>query len=166
VSSSVAPPWGKVVVQMTFLVDLLVIAVLFVFSVAMTYQRPRSWLIEAVRGMAARYGRPEHTPAWEQEHAELWLMARRRQLTEDLGRIERLLLHDETMSATRQLGNRLARDQLIASLARIPDVLPGRDRSLTYESVESALAYDVAAPSPAMAVRTTSVEVLDVSGWR
>ena len=55
-------------------------------------------------------------------------MARRRQLTEDLRRIEQLLLHDETMSATRQLGNRLARDQLLVSLARIPDVLPGRDR--------------------------------------
>ena len=114
---------------MTVMVDLLVIAVLFVFAVAMTYQRPRSWLIEAVRGMAARYGRPEHTPAWELEHAELWLMARRRQLSEDLRRIEGLLLHDETMSATRQLGNRLARDQLIASLSRIPDILPGRDRS-------------------------------------
>jgi hypothetical protein len=166
VSSLAAPPWGKVVMRMTVMVDLLVIAVLFVFAVAMTYQRPRSWLIEAVRGTAARYGRPEHTPAWELEHAELWLMARRRQLSEDLRRIEGLLLHDESMSATRQLGNRLARDQLIASLSRIPDILPGRDRSFTYEPVESALAYDVAAPSPAMAVRTTSVEVLDVSGWR
>ncbi len=152
---------------MTVMVDLVVIAVLFLFAVAMTYQRPRSWLVQAAREMAARYGRPEHTPAWELEHAELWLMARRRQLTEDLRRIERLLLHDETMSATRQLGNRLARDQLVASLARIPDVLPGRDRYLSSEPVESRqLGYDIAAPSPALASRSASVEVLDVSGWR
>lgn len=151
---------------MTVMVDLVVIAVLFVFAVAMTYQRPRSWLVETARGMAERYSRPEHTPAWEQEHAELWLMARRRQLTEDLHRIERLLLHDETMSATRQLGNRLARDQLLASLTRIPEVLPGRDRYFWSESVESVrIAYDIAAPSPTMA-RSVTVEVLDVSGWR
>ena len=30
---------------MTVMVDLVVIAVLFVFAVAMTYQRPRSWLV-------------------------------------------------------------------------------------------------------------------------
>ena len=65
------------------------------------------------------------------------------------------------MSATRQLGNRLARDQLVASLARIPDVLPGRDRYLSSEPVESRqLAYDIAAPSPALASRSASVEVL------
>jgi len=83
-------------------------------------------------------------------------MARRRQLTEDLRRIERLLLHDETMSATRQLGNRLAREQLIASLSRIPDVLPGRDRYLTDEPVRA----------PALATHGRTVEVLDVGGWR
>lgn len=152
---------------MTVMVDLLVIGVLFVAGVVLTYERPRSWLAEAARVLAARYGRPEHSPAWELEHAELWLMARRRQLTEDLRRIERLLVHDETMSATRQLGNRLARDQLVASLARIPEVLPGRDRYFSYEPVESVrVAYDVAAPSPTMVARSASVEVLDVSGWR
>ena len=65
------------------------------------------------------------------------------------------------MSATRQLGNRLAREQLLVSLARIPDVLPGRDRYTAYEP----LSYEMAAPSPALASRGTSVEVLDVSGW-
>ena len=89
-------------------------------------------------------------------------MARRKQLTEDLHRIEQLLLHDATMSATRQLGNRLAREQLLVSLARIPDVLPGRDRYTPYEP----LPQEMAAPSPALARRGASVEVLDVSGWR
>jgi len=148
--------------QMTVVVDLVIIAVLFAFAVALTYQRPRAWLLAVARALAQRYGHPEHTPAWEQEHAELWLMARRKQLTEDLDRIERLLRHDERMSATRQLGNRLARDQLIASLARIPELLPGRDRFFSPEP----LPYDRPAPSPVMAARGPVVEVLEVGGWR
>lgn len=148
--------------HMTVVVDLVIIAVLFAFAVALTYQRPRAWLLARVQAFTKRYGHPEHTPAWEQEHAELWLMARRKQLMEDLDRIERLLLHDHSMSATRQLGNRLARDQLIASLARIPDLLPGRDRFFSPEP----LAYDRPAPSPVMAARGRTVEVLEVGGWR
>ena len=88
-------------------------------------------------------------------------MARRKQLTEDLRRIEQLLLHDASMSATRQLGNRLAREQLLASLARIPDLVPGRDRYYAYEPV----AYESTPPTPVLAGRASSVEVLDVSGW-
>jgi hypothetical protein len=152
---------------MKVVVDLLIIAVVFALAVMLTYPRPRGWLLAGAQAFVARYGRPEHTPAWEQEHAELWLMARRKRLVEDLSRIERLLLHDEHMSATRQLGNRLARDQLIASLARIPDVLPGRDRYVGYDTVAyEPLAYDQAAPSPALATRGPTVEVLDVGGWR
>jgi hypothetical protein len=142
-------------------VDLVIIAILFGIAVLLTRDRPRAWLIVRVSGFADRHGRPEHTPEWELEHTELWLMARRKQLTEDLRRIEELLLHDETMSATRQLGNRLARQQLIVSLARIPDLLPGRDRYTAHEP----LSYELSAPSPALASRGTSVEVLDVSGW-
>ena len=147
---------------MTVAVDLVIIAILFVIAVLLTRDRPRAWLLTQGSELAGRYGRPEHTPEWELEHAELWLMARRRQLTEDLHRIEQLLLHDAGMSGTRQLGNRLARDQLVVSLARIPDLLPGRDRYTAY----APLPYEMAAPSPALARRATSVEVLDVSGWR
>ena len=146
---------------MAVAVDLVIIAVLFVIALMLTYDRPRSWLLRRGAELAVRYGRPEHAAAWELEHAELWLMARRKQLTEDLRRIERLLLHDASMSATRQLGNRLAREQLLVSLARIPDLVPGRDRSYAYEPV----AYESAAPSPALAGRASGVEVLDVSGW-
>jgi hypothetical protein len=146
---------------MAVTVDLVIIATLFVDAVLLTRDRPRAWLIAQGSELAGRYGRPEHTPEWELEHAELWLMARRKQLSEDLARIERLLLHDASMSATRQLGNRLARDQLLVSLARIPDVLPGRDRYSAYEPVP----YEMSAPTPALARRGSSVEVLDVSGW-
>jgi len=147
---------------MAVTVDLIIIAILFVIAVLLTRDRSRAWLIAQGSEIAGRYGRPEHTPEWELEHAELWLMARRRQLSEDLARIERLLLHDASMSATRQLGNRLARDQLLVSLARIPDVLPGRDRSFAYEP----LPYETSAPSPALGRGAASVEVLDVGGWR
>ena len=147
---------------MAVTVDLVIIAILFVIAVMLTRDRSRAWLLSQVSELAGRYGRPEHTPEWELEHAELWLMARRKQLTEDLYRVEQLLLHDATMSATRQLGNRLAREQLLALLARIPDVLPGRDRYTAYEPIS----YETAAPSPALARRGSSVEVLDVSGWR
>ena len=147
---------------MAVTVDLIIIAILFVIAVLLTRDRSRAWLIAQGSELAGRYGRPEHTPEWELEHAELWLMARRRQLSEDLARIERLLLHDASMSATRQLGNRLARDQLLVSLARIPDVLPGRDRSFVYEP----LPYETSAASPALGRRAASVEVLDVGGWR
>lgn len=146
---------------MAVAVDLVIIAVLFVIAVTLTYDRPRAWLFRQGRRLATRYGRPEHTADWELEHAELWLMARRKQLTEDLSRIERLLLHDAAMSATRQLGNRLARDQLAVSLARIPDLLPGRDRSYAYAPVP----HESTAPSPVLAGRGASVEVLDVTGW-
>ncbi len=146
---------------MAVAVDLVIIAILFVIALMLTYDRPRAWVLRQGAGFAARYGRPEHTADWELEHAELWLMARRKQLTEDLCRIERLLLHDASMSATRQLGNRLARDQLLVSLARIPDLVPGRDRWYAYEPV----AHESSVPSPALAGRGTSVEVLDVSGW-
>ena len=133
---------------MAVTVDLVIIAILFVIAVMLTRDRSRAWLLALASELAGRYGRPEHTPEWELEHAELWLMARRKQLTEDLHRIEQLLLHDATMSATRQLGNRLAREQLLVSLARIPDVLPGRDR---YTRVRAAAVRDgraLARPGP------------------
>ena len=152
---------------MAVAVDLVIIAILFVIALMLTYDRPRSWLLAQGSELAGRYSRPEHTPEWELEHAELWMMARRKQLTEDLRRVEQLLLHDASMSGTRQLGNRLAREQLLVLLARIPDVLPGRDRYSAYEyAAYEPVPYEMAAPSPALASRTASVEVLDVSGWR
>lgn len=146
-------------------VDLVVIAALFLLAFALTFEGARARLLQWAQAFAARYGRPEHTPEWELEHAELWLMARRTRLQEHLRRVEMLLRHDEHMSATRQIGNRMARDQLIASLARIPDVLPGQGRHLTHSfrrAEPSASAYEI---SPRPATRST-VEVLDVSGWR
>ncbi|MBM7797084.1 hypothetical protein JOE57_000005 [Microlunatus panaciterrae] len=58
------------------------------------------------------------------EQEKLWLWSKRCRLSAALSRIERLLATDEHMSATRQLGNRLAHDQLVDELRRVPDVFP------------------------------------------
>lgn len=159
----------------------IVLGALLTLALLLRFARSRAWLIRLGSGLSNRFGRPEHTPEWEREHAELWLMARRRQLMTDLRRIESLLVHDEWMSATRQLGNRLARDQLIASLARIPELVPARDRYFGYDVV-TPVTWDVAPAAPRtvpapltvsaplavptpMADRRPSVEVLDVVGW-
>ncbi|HYI52438.1 MAG TPA: hypothetical protein VEX57_00620, partial [Microlunatus sp.] len=56
-------------------VDLVIIAILFVIAVLLTRDRPRAWLIAQGTVFVDRHGRPEHTPEWEREHTELWLMA-------------------------------------------------------------------------------------------
>jgi hypothetical protein len=68
--------------------------------------------------------RHERTEEWDPDEAELWLVEKRRRLSADLRRIERLLATDSWMSATRQLGNRLAYRQLVEDLRDIPEVLP------------------------------------------
>ncbi|MCE3277133.1 MAG: hypothetical protein K0R13_2988 [Propionibacteriaceae bacterium] len=60
----------------------------------------------------------------DQEADELWRAARRQQLCADLRRVEHLIATDTWMSATRQLGNRLAYEQLLDDLKHTPDVLP------------------------------------------
>jgi len=68
--------------------------------------------------------RQERMEEWDPDEAELWLVEKRRRLSADLCRIERLLATDSWMSATRQLGNRLAYRQLVDDLRHMPDVLP------------------------------------------
>lgn len=159
-------------------VELGTIVTLFVLAVLLTYETPRTWLLSTTRTVVGRYAHPEHTPEWELEQAELWLMARRKQLSDDLRRIERLLVTDTAMSATRQLGNRLAHQQLRASLARIPDVVPGRDRyawpveGRPYAEPAPAFQRSAGFVEPA-SLRSgpnrpggAVVEVLDIGGWR
>jgi hypothetical protein len=79
----------------------------------------------------------EHTRDWsdaraarrtpvDEEAESLRLWSQRCRLGAALDRIERLLATDSWMSATRQMGNRLAHDQLVLELSRIPDVFPSR----------------------------------------
>ena len=67
--------------------------------------------------LAARLTRVEEP---DPEILELWNAVRRQRLEGDLDRISRLVATDTWMSATRQLGNRLAYAQLVAELAQIP----------------------------------------------
>jgi hypothetical protein len=58
------------------------------------------------------------------EQEKLWQWTKRRRLCAAVDRIERLIATDAWMSATRQLGNRLAYRQLVDELRRTPDVFP------------------------------------------
>lgn len=49
------------------------------------------------------------------------VLTRRERLVADLARVQRLLATDIGMSATRQLGNRLAHDQLLRELRETPE---------------------------------------------
>jgi hypothetical protein len=60
----------------------------------------------------------------DREAEELWNVLRRERLCADLRRVEHLIATDMWMSATRQLGNRLAYAQLLDDLKHTPDVLP------------------------------------------
>jgi hypothetical protein len=85
---------------------------------------------------------------------DLTYVLRVEQLRADLDRLERLLKTDAGMSATRQLGNRLAYDQLCQEWAKRPthaSAIP------EFAPPPSAVTYE---PQ-----RGSSVEVLDI-GWR
>lgn len=64
-----------------------------------------------------RYARAEER---DPDEDAMWLMERRRRLCADLRRVEHLLATDTWMSATRQRGNRLAYNQLVDDLRRMP----------------------------------------------
>jgi hypothetical protein len=83
---------------------------------------------------------------------ELTNVLRVERLRADLDRLERLLRTDAGMSATRQLGNRLAYDQLRQEWAERPALVVPE-----FESPTSTVTYQ---PQ-----RGSSVEVLDI-GWR
>jgi hypothetical protein len=122
------------------------------------------------------------------EQEKLWQWTKRRRLCAAIERIEHLIATDSWMSATRQLGNRLAYHQLVEELRRTPDVFPtGLDapvvdlwaepitrRSRT-RSVRASrddhwdeTTFDAgwgASSSNALPAQPGDVEVLDI-GWR
>jgi hypothetical protein len=123
------------------------------------------------------------------EQEKLWAWTKRRQVCAALDRIERLIATDSWMSATRQLGNRLAYQQLLAELRRTPDVFPaGLDLTATpawtpartsrrwseppadvWDDRDFAVGWSVSAPVAAAFTSSTtqpgSVEVIEI-GWR
>ena len=113
----------------------------------------------------ARYERSDER---DPDETELWLAEKRRRLCADLRRVEHLLATDTWMSATRQLGNRLAYRQLVDDLRHTPEVFPAApdplpsfgSRDISTEPLGSA-GYMSAGFAP----RSPQVEVLEI-GWR
>lgn len=130
-------------------VGLIVVARLLVSRLALRVLAPRlrrlgEWAVD-------RMERPEEV---DPEAEEMALFLRRQRLAAHLDRVRRLLPVDEHMSATRQLGNRMAYDSLVADLARLPEIYPVPPVTPT----TSLIRHDQR--------RGSTVEVLDVVGWR
>ncbi len=60
----------------------------------------------------------------DQEFEELWAVMRREQLSAHLQRLRRILATDESMSATRQIANRLAYRSVLHDLEKTAELLP------------------------------------------
>ncbi len=111
-----------------------------------------------------RLSRP---PDVDQDAAELSRVARRQRLCADLRRVEHLIATDTWMSATRQLGNRLAYEQLLDDLRHTPDVLPaipGMSEINSWTAYASTL--EPATPDTGYGSRNApKIEILEI-GWR
>ena len=130
-------------------VGLIVLARLLVSRLALRVLAPRlrrlgDWAVD-------RMNRPEEL---DPEAEEMALYLRRQRLAAQLDRVRRLLPVDEHMSATRQIGNRMAYNSLVADLARLPEVYP----VAVVTPTTSEIRHDQR--------RGSTVEVLDVVGWR
>jgi len=94
---------------------------------------------------------------------------RRERLQADVRRLQHLLATDEWMSATRQMGNRLAYDWLVRELDRNT-----RSTSPLFVSDDTYGNWDVPGPLEPTTPRSRSqpaqrpaqVEILEIGGWR
>ena len=104
---------------------------------------------------------------FDREAEELSRVLRRQQLCADLRRVEHLIATDTWMSATRQLGNRLAYEQLLDDLRHTPDVLPAIPGMSEINSwTTSASTVEPAIPVTGYATRSApKIEILEI-GWR
>ena len=108
---------------MSELNEWLAIVALFVVLPVLTWPetlRALARLAARVNDWAAAHTAP--TQERDDDEEELWLTYRTRKLCADLARVEHLVATDSAMSATRQLGNRLAYAQLIDNLNHTPGV--------------------------------------------
>ena len=87
-----------------------------------------SWVRRLALALGRRYGPRlvrwlNPPPEFDQLAHDLRQALRREQLVIDVRRLERLLATDMNMSATRQIGNRLAYDWLVRELAEVTESL-------------------------------------------
>ena len=103
----------------------------------------------------------------DQEAVELSQVLRRQRLCADLRRVEHLIATDTWMSATRQLGNRLAYEQLVDDLKHTPDVLPAIPGMSEINKWTASTSTDQPAiPITGYGSRSAAkIEILEI-GWR
>jgi hypothetical protein len=102
--------------------------------------------------------RPVDDP--DQEADDLSKVLRRQQLCAHVQRLQRILATDESMSATRQIANRLAYRQLLHELKEIPDVwgpMPAHATATRWNS-------STLSPRMERSERGPTVEILEI-GW-
>jgi hypothetical protein len=98
---------------------LIVVARLLTTRVALRFLGPR------LRRLGEWWmARPRPRSEADVEFEELWAVQRRQQLTAHIQRLRRVIATDESMSATRQIANRIAYRGLLRDLESIPDVVP------------------------------------------
>jgi hypothetical protein len=155
------------VIDMLHLDEYLIAFTLFV--VLPLLSRPGTWRVLA--RLASRLddwttARDRRTDDQERDDDDLWLMHKRDKLSADLRRVEHLLATDMWMSATRQLGNRLAYDQLVDELRHIPEVFPISFQPQVLDSWdESQVERLWRAPAVnGYSAQPSTVEILDI-GW-
>ncbi len=139
---------GHVIAWFTFF-GLVIVARLLITRPALRlfapyYRRLADWGWEQLN-------RPEEL---DPEVEEMMIVRRRQELESHIERLRRILATDSTMSATRQSGNRLAYAWLLRELERTPLLMPTLMPTRTVNVVN----YD--------ARRESSVEILEVGGWR
>lgn len=139
------------------------------FVVLALLTRPVSWrvltrLATWVDGWAAVHASGTDEPDRDDD---VLLMYRRDRLCADLRRIEHLLRTDMWMSATRQLGNRLAYDQLVDELSRIPDLPSSFERQTLdwWNESKSQPLWGDPLTTNGYSEKTPAVEILEI-GWR
>ena len=103
----------------------------------------------------------------DREAVELSQVLRRQRLCADLRRVEHLIATDTWMSATRQLGNRLAYEQLVDDLKHTPDVLPAIPGMSEINNWTAYTSTDQPAiPITGYGSRSAAkIEILEI-GWR
>jgi hypothetical protein len=131
-----------------------------------------------IRGVIGRWLRPvgerlaewvNPPPPFDPVADDLAKALRRERLQADVRRLQHLLATDEWMSATRQMGNRLAYDWLVRELDRnTRSISPLFVSDDTYGNSDIPEVGEPISPRARSqpAQRSPQVEILEIGGWR
>jgi hypothetical protein len=137
------------------------------FVVLLLLTRPRVWrLVARLAGRVGEWAATHWQRAEEadREEEELWQMERRRQLCDNLRRVEHLVATDAYMSATRQRANRIAYHRLVHDLRHTPAVFPASVQAQSFGPWDDS---DIDSRSTMLINKSTSkqpprVEILEI----